>query len=424
MNWIMQSPGHRARGATALVVAVVALSGCDGLFEVDGDPHTIDAARPVALQPMLVGATSDLFTSYDVKIVWGGLFGDEFVSSGTAPGIQAYDRRDVQGRAGGGGGRARSIGGGFYVNLQRATFVANQAQARILSGEFGEIADPANSPEYARVSLFDGFAKTWIADLYCSAAFNGTGPEYSSTEVYELAEAEFTEALNAADAEEDVRYAALVGRARVRLILGDDAGAVADAEQVPADFEYLATYSTNSFAERNRVHFRTWDFANWSVAPAFRDLTIDDTGMPDPRVELAHDPRPAFDASQELYAPLKVPAASSPLRIATGDEARYIIAEVEGGETAVEIINEIRARYGIDVEWTPSGDDPNEVRDKLIDERRRTLFLDGVRMGDLRRYLDEYGLDFYQTSTPQNFPMGSETCMQLPDSERNTNPDI
>lgn len=260
--------------------------------------------------------------------------------------------------------------------------------------------------------------------LRVSLAFDGTGPELSSQEVYSLAEDEFTKAIEADGATSTIRQAARVGRARVRLFLGDESGAVSDAQQVDPGFEWLARYSTNSFAQQNMVNFRTWQFGNWSVGPVFRDLTIDDTGTPDPRVELELNPRPAFESSQDLYAPLKAGSPSSPLRIATGDEAQYIIAEVEGGDTAVEIINDVRQRHGISEEWQPSGGDPNEIRDKVIEERRRTLFLDGVRLGDLRRYIEKYGLDFFPTSTPQGFPMGDQTCVPLPDIERNNNPDV
>lgn len=405
-----------------VVIALSVLAGCDSLLDVRPDPHTIDADHPIGLSEMMVGATADLFMSYDSKIVFAGLFGDEFVQSGTAH--FNFATRTVTAASSGGGTRSRSIGGPYYFPLQRAVAVSDIAQERILAGDFTEIVDPLNSPQYALVSTYSGFAKTWLSDMYCTLAFGGQGPELSQHEAYSLAEGEFTSAIEAAGADADTKQAALVGRARVRLILGDDQGAVADAEQVDPEFEWMATYSTNSFEQRNRVHFRTWDFGNWSVDPTFRHLTIDDTGEADPRVSLAHNPRPAYEPTQELYAPWKVSSPNAPLRIATGDEARLIIAEVIGGADAVALINEVRARHGISTEWTPETSSPDEVRDKLIDERRRTLFLDGVRMGDLRRYIDKYGLDFFSTSIPQGHPMGDQTCFPLPDVERENNPGL
>lgn len=418
--------GGRGRMVAWAVAAGIAAAGCTDLLDVGSDPQVVDADSPVSLSAALVGATADLFQSYDSFIVWSGLFNDEFVNSGTAPGIQSWDRRDLgPDGAGGGTGRGSSIGGGNYGLLQRAVAISDIQQQRIEEGGFEQIADQGtNAAEYALFSAFTAYAKTWIGDLWCSAAFGGVGPELTTADVYRIAEEEFTAAIQAANAEPEIRQLALVGRSRVRLNLGDDAGALADAQQVDPDFEFLANYSTASFEQRNRIHFRIWDFGNWSVGPDFRDLTIDDTGIPDPRVELVLNPRPAFEPSQDLYAPLKVPSASTSLRIASGDEARYTIAEIQGGQVAVDIINDIRARRGIAVQWTPSGAGPNEIRDKVIDERKRSLFLEGVRMGDLRRYLDRYGLDFYPTSTPQGFPMGDQTCIPLPEVERNNNPDL
>lgn len=412
--------------AVATTVLAIAASGCGDLFSVEtsGDPGEIDADETFTLEQTMVGATAKLFQAYDLKIVWGGLLGDEFVSSGTAPGIQLWDRRDVDSDCCGGANRTASIGSPNYVPMQQASKLPDLAQERLLAGEFVEVQDGENSAEFARLATFEGFAKVWLADLFCTVAFDGTGPELSSEAVYELAEDEFSKALAASGAEPEILQAARVGRARVRLILGNESGALADASEVEPDFVFEAEYSTNSFPERNMVHFRTWEFGNWSVGPVFRDLTIDDTGEPDPRVELALNPRPAFESSQDLYAPFKAATPSASLTVASGDEARYIIAEVEGGETAVEIINQVRARNGIDVEWEPTGTGTNEIRDKVIEERMRTLFLEGVRLGDLRRYIDKFGLDFFPTSTPQGFPMGDQTCVPLPDIERNNNPDL
>ena len=419
---------NRRWGVIAAVVLVVVAGGvgCSGLFEVDPNPHTVSSDHPIGLQELMTGATATLYQSFDAKIVWGGLFGDEFVNSGTAPSIQNYDRRDVApDQIGGGVGRGTGIGGSFYGNLQQAVVMSVEGRQRIRDGDFPEISAPGtDSPEYARLSMYTGFARTWMGDLFCTAAFGGHGPELTAADVYAMAEGDFTEAINAGNAGGAVTQAALVGRARVRLILGQDQEALADAQAVDPGFELTATYSTNTVEEENRVWYRVWEFSNWSVGPAFRNLTIDDTGTPDPRVDLAVNPKPAFDASQDLYAPQKVRGANSPLRIATGDEARYIIAEIQGGQTAVDIINEVRSRHGITTQWSPSGGDPNEIRDKVIDERKRTLFLDGVRLGDLRRFIDKYSLDFFPTSTPQGFPMGDETCLPLPDVERNNNPDI
>jgi len=410
-------------------LVLIVLPGCGNLFEteVQGDRNEIDADDEFTLDQTMVGATAGLFQAYDLKIVWGGMLGDEFVNSGTTPQIQEWDRRVIGPECGTceRSERTPESRSPNYMLMQQATKVNDLAQERMLAGEFRNLPQPAqDAPQFARVSAFEGFAKVWLADLFCTVAFDGTGPELTSREVYELAEMEFTRAIEAADAEPAIRQAALVGRARVRLFLGDEQAALADAQEVDPEFLFEAEYSSNSFEEQNMIQFRSWEFGNWSVGPPFRGLEIDDTGQPDPRVELVLDPRPAFEPSQPLFAPAKAESESAPIAIASGDEAQYIIAEIVGGQEAVEIINEVRARNGIDVEWQPETGSAEEIRDKVIDERRRTLFLEGVRLPDLRRYIDKFDLDFFPTTTPQGFPVGDRTCVPLPEIERNNNPDI
>ena len=418
------------RGRTRCWIAPLALLsavavGCDGLTEVAGDPHEVDASQPLGLEEALVGATVDLYWAYDSFIALAGLLGDEIVSSGTATGYRESDARNVTPRStGGSANRGRGIGGeGSWTPQQKAVFAANLVQERIEAGDFEGV--DTESAEYARASLFEALAKTWIADMFCSAAFNGEGPEYSSQEVYALAEAEFTKAIDAAGAESEIRQAALVGRARVRLNLGDGPGAVADARQVDPDFELLAVYSTNTFEQRNRVWWRTWGFGNFSVDyRVWADLTIDDTGTPDPRVQLALNPRPAYEPNQDLWAPIKVENPNDPLVLASGDEAQMIIAEVLLGQEAVDRINAVRDRNGIAVDWVPADLDDATIRAKVIDERGRNLFLEGVRNGDLRRYLDQYDIDMWTTVTPQGVQAENAVCFPLPDVERETNPGI
>lgn len=412
-------------GFLLLALAGAGLGGCDGLTDVAGDPHKVDGSKPLGLQEALIGATVDLYFAYDSYIVIAGMLGDEFVSSGTASSYRELDARNVSPRStGGAASRGRGIGGeGSWTPQQKAVFAANLVQERIEAGDFPGV--DVESAQYARASLFEGLAKSWIADMFCSAAFNGEGPEHSSQEVYALAEAEFTRAIDAAKAEPEILQAALVGRARVRLNMGDQDGALADALLVDPDFELTASYSTNTFEQRNRVWWRTWGFGNFSVDfRVWSELTIDDTGVPDPRVELALNPRPAYEPNQDLWAPLKAADPSSPLVLASGDEAQMTIAEIQLGQDAVDAINAVRTRNGITIAWAPASLDDASVLAKVIDERGRNLFLEGVRNGDLRRYLDQYGLDLWTEVTPQGVEAMDAVCYPLPDVERENNPGI
>ena len=422
---VRRKVGLRVR-LLAMAAAIMVAPACEGLLDVAPDPHYVDASlNPAQLSETMVGALVDLNFAYDVWMYETNMFSGGMVALGLLRYTQSL--RQVGrggGQAGGltGGGRdRRGPGVAYYAFLQQAIASSHNAQERILAGEFESISNPSSSAEYARVSVYKGFGLVWLAGFYCEFVLNGEGPVHASRRGYEMAAEQFEAALGASGAEDEIRTAAQAGLARVNRLLGNDAQAVQYAEQVPVDFEFRATYSTNTFEQTNRIWFRTWGFGEHSISPAFLDLTIDDTGMADPRTATTHNPVPPRGDFFDVYAPMKVPSGSTPLIITSGVEMQYIIAEAElsmmHDDRAVEIINDMRARRGVDVQWTPMDMGPNEIRDKLIDERRRSLFLEGTLMGDTRLYLDKYNLDLFHTEVPQGVPVGTQTCRLLPQRE-------
>jgi hypothetical protein len=417
----------QSRLPALLLAMLLVTTACDSLLDVAPDPDTVGGEQidnPTSLPARLIGAEADFFFSYDQAIALAGLFVDELID-GT--GLDEIDERRVQASNGLIGSADESPEGidGLWTPLQRAAFVSNDLQEDILAGKFpDQIPDPTNSPELARVSLFAGYSKLVLGELFCSTAFNGTGPEFTSQETFALAEDEFTQAIQAANAPTEVRFAALLGRARARLQQGDLQGALADASQIPPDFVLLAdVFSNNSQKEENDIWNMLTDSQRFSVAPDFRFLTIDDTGIDDPRLDVFQDPEdPTTTDGTELFQVAKYLSPTSPIQFTTGDEAQFILAEIalRNGEvaTAVDIINEVRERHGIDTDF--ESQNPDEVLLKLTEEKGRTLFLEGQRMGDLRRWLDVFGLNLFPTGPG----FGDQTCFPLPDAERNNNPDI
>lgn len=412
------------RGAVALGAVLLLAAGCDDLLSTSPDPNTVPADEldnPTSFEARLVGTQADFFFAYDMAVAYGGLFTDELVD-GT--GFDDVDERRVtpDNQTIGAVDEAPEGLDGLWTPMQRAAFTSSLLQQDILDGNFPEqVPDPENSPELATVSMLAGYSSMSLGEMFCTTAFGGTGPELSSAETWALAEDHFTRAIDAANATEDVRFASLVGRARARILQGNTSGALSDADQVPLDWSFVAdVYSTNSQQEENDLWNMLTDSQRFSVDPAYRDLTIDDSGTEDPRVNAFQDPNDQFaiDGSTELYQLEKYVVATAPIRLASGFEAAYYVAEIQGGQEAVDAINDVRAEQGISEEFDSS--DEEEIRLKLFDERARTLFLEGKRMGDLRRYIDSFGLDLFPTGP--NF--GDQTCMPLPDAERDNNPDI
>ena len=427
--------GRRVGPVGVLAAALLFfVGGCDTLTDVQPNDQTVPAAQlenPSSFEARLVGAQADFFFAYDMAVAWQGLYTDELYD----PGNEVEQRRVQPSNATIGAVDEAPEGiDGLWTPMQRAAFVTNDLQGDIKDGNFPEqVPDAENSPQLARVSLFAGYTKLTLADQFCALAFGGDGPELTPAETYQQAVTDFTEAIEAGNAEPVIQNAAYVGRARAHLQLGNTDQALSDAQQVPAGFSYEPTaFSTNSQREQNDIWNMLTDSQRFTVDPRFRNMTIDGTDTADPRVDVFQDPADPFgiDGSTPQFQAQKYASPTSPIRIASWVEAQYIIAEIEGGQTAVDIINDVLDAQGIDA--TFSSTDATEIRNKLIEERRRSLFLEGQRMGDLRRYAEKYdnlpeagrfpdgtGADI---DPPAEYEDG--TCFPLPDAERETNPGL
>ena len=117
----------------------------------------------------------------------------------------------------------------------------------------------------------------------------------------------------------------------------------------------------------------------------FRDLTFG--GVPDPRVTVIDLGTTGADNATEIFAPAKYPSIDAPIVVGKWEEAQLILAEADlaagdvGG--AVSIINTLHTNAGLPAY---GGGTPEEVLAQIIDERRRELFLEGQRLGDIIRY--------------------------------------
>jgi hypothetical protein len=90
---------------------------------------------------------------------------------------------------------------------------------------------------------------------------------------------------------------------------------------------------------------------------------------------------------------------------------------------AVAAINAARATHPGLALYDATGQSAAQVLAQIQEERRRELFLEGHRLGDLRRYglpiLPAAGTPFLSGGT-----YGTQTCFPLPDVERINNPNI
>lgn len=311
---------------------------------------------------------------------------------------------------------------GIYLPLATARFDADHAIANLTTWTDAQV--PGRTGLLAVADLYAGFSYSFLGMAMCQAAFDN-GPAVNQKGMFALAEARFTDAIANAQASgaDSVKFAAYVGRARVRLYQGNTAGAAADAQLVPKGFVMNASTSGTALRLYNRVYAVTKQYGDYSI-PSFSQNMKTENGEVDPRsaTQLAGT-RSANNNQTIIYTPNKYIAGdAAPIPLARYEEAQLILAEVQGGAQAVAIINAMRADVGL-LPYTGLTDAAS-IKNLVIDERRRVLFLEGTRNYDIERF----GIPF-NPPVGANFPVGggtygNTTCLPLPDVEKNNNPSL
>ena len=321
-----------------------------------------------------------------------------------------------------GGCTGRGGTSGSYVPLAKARATADDLVDLLGGWTDAEVQD--REARMARALLLSGFSLSALGMAFCTAALD-QGPEMSSLEVFAEAEDRFDRAIATGDrlGLSAIVTAATLGRARMRLYQGNTAGASSDARAIPEGFEFTVPTSSATPEVSNRVWWSTWGGLYLQVPEWTRTLTVD--GVPDPRVA-AINPEGVFGGDGRAYwgHPTKHRNEDDPLPLARWAEAQLIIAEVEGGQSAVNIINSLRDGYGLPPFASTS---EAEIQDQVLEERRRELFIEGFRAYDTRRAnltlfppVDSpYALGQLKFGT-----YGSATCVPLPAIETLNNPNI
>lgn len=413
------------RIAAMIALAMLPLVACDpdSLLESE-TPSLLDADKlgdPSQAQLLMNGVAADFECAHGAFVAANALMSDELEDAQLGAAPWSYDRRSWSAEPGGTYGTASCNAQifGVYRPLSTARWTADNL-LRHLQDVWTDEQVPARQQLMARAAVYAGFSLTELGMIMCSAALDG-GPEMTSAQLLGAAEDRFTRAMTAADAAgaADLRYAALAGRARVRLYLGDDAGAATDAAAVPPDFVFNATASDD--ASSSRRWNRIFHFVNFSrfhmIAEESRDLTTG--GVPDPRVVAVETESRTIDGRLSV-AQQKYGSLGAPLPVTRYEEAQLILAEAQGGQTAIDVINALRARHSLP---QLTAQEIADLENALIEERRRELFLEGQRFNDIVRF----GLPLVPapgTPFPKGGFYGSTSCLPLPDVERFNNPNI
>ncbi|MEP6509832.1 MAG: RagB/SusD family nutrient uptake outer membrane protein, partial [Gemmatimonadales bacterium] len=150
------------------------------------------------------------------------------------------------------------------------------------------------------------------------------------------------------------------------------------------------------------------------------------TATNDPRIAFTSTGKIGSDGKTLIVFPNKDAAATTPQTLAKYSEAQLIIAENLANtgslDVAVTIINTLRAANAQPA-FNPPSLTKAAVVAQIVEERRAEFFLEGHRLGDIRRL----GLSILPAAGAPYVNGGAYTaqsCFPLPDVERINNPSI
>ncbi len=401
------------RRGLALVATGLAMgfSACDLSVTNPGPVQDVFLNEPAAQRSVVAGAEVAMAYALNWIAYTGAYISRETVPSGNAGNLFGAPELVRQGIL------DPEDHNEHWENAHKARWVAEDAARR-----FQEVLDDADSNEnVARVLLIAGYANRLLGENMCAAVIDGSA-EQPYTVHLERADSLFTQAFQIAGraGNTEIRTAALAGRASVRRYLGDWADAVADARQVPSGFVYQQQYYDQEWDDYNRFF---WGNANLP----FRAVSVWGTFY-ETYYEESHDPRtpwgkdvafPVGESGVTWYFPLKYTQLDSPINLATGREMQLILAEdaIREGrwQEGIQIINSLRAAVGVSP-WTASS--AEEAWVALKKERGIELWLEGRRLGDLRRWQEE------GAPGPTTDMTGRSLCFPISHTERQTNQNL
>ena len=421
---------RRNRPGLAAVTMVLSLatlnSACENLLQVDL-PTKVAAENldnPSVAEVLVNSAIGEFECAFSQYVAASGQLTDELRHSSGWLVMTEWDHRKI--------GQDRDVrlcntdfGYGVFTPMQKARVSAESSRTRIEGWDDADV--PGKAEKTAVVATYGAFSRAILAEAFCEMTID-VGPIMSKTEMLQSAEAAMGEAMSLAQGvgRSDLADAARIGRARMRLTLGDKAGAMSDAAGISHGFRFDANYSSADLYRYNRIYHHNW--VDGFISPEFNDEngqpTVDGDnptfgGVVDPRVEstlsgIGQDGSP-------LRRIAKYPSWTSPIAIAKYAEAQLIIAEAELGETAVGIINEFHSAAGLPPYEPANVADNAEIMAHVQQERSRELYLEGRRLNDFLRH----GMPFATGTHPYDGnTYGTTTCIEIPRRERDSNPNI
>lgn len=375
---------------------------------------------------------------------------------------------------------ARQLGVRTYDALVNDWSADEVEQSFSVEGSFGSGSDFESIDEIrAFIALYTAIPFQVYGEYMCEVAYDG-GPLVAPDSTLQIAENYVDNALqaigNLTDPNQAMPYGITTGggysdfahalRARIRWARGDLAGAASDAMMVSQGFVANATRGTGVDQRYNDVYVAHYQEAYNTVTgpittaewnPAIRTNPVTSTDWPDTipftgyldlmidadgrAITAAQHPitganagggavadtRVAveLDAGSGHMRPTKYPTGETPIPLLNWEEAWLIQAEANPAG-AVALVNEIRTAHSLPVvdgaSYNPTTAD--EIEDMIIEERRRSLFLEGrfwatkLHNTDKLWFPRSNGLE----PAPNDLDWGGAVRMVMQEAEFNVNP--
>ncbi len=386
--------------------------GCSGFLDVTNPGPIADASlyTPDAVPSLVVGMSSDYSNILDEITRITSIAGDESGHGGSYTSEQIWVKGII---------RPEDVNG-LWAGMHQVRFEAESGVER-MKGMSG--FSYATSAYAARANMYAGFSNRQLGETSCEAVFDN-GPAQDFKTFFSRAETYFTEAIkiaSVATGATDILNASYAGRAAVRMSQGNWSGAVADATLVPANFVYLGYFSTNSTRESNSLVQETYVRREFSVFGSQWAQVFKDPRVPWDTIKTSSGAiQKGQDGLTNFFRQAKYKDLGADIPVAKGTEMLMIRAEnaLRSGDItgAWTLINQQRAVYGMAPLTAPA--DAATAWPVLEKEKGAVLWLEGRRLGDLRRWNAETG------PAKNMFLETRNKCIPISLNELQTNPNL
>lgn len=422
--------------AVLLALVAGALAGCDGFLDVElpGQITEEGTFQPTQAEVLVNSAIADLECSMSDFIASNAAGSEDVSSRSVGWWGSVYEFSDSPGGA---NCSIAETSFGWFTPLHKGRWMAEQVYDR-LENEWTVEQVPDRERLMGTAAIYAGLAYTQLGEYFCETSAN-TGPLMSPEEALTTAEEWYTTALGHIAAAGDfaipteitssAEQMAYLLRARARFGKDDFAGAASDAGQIDQGFtSYITREGGGERTRWNRVYSAHvgqpgwvpllgpidwwsgsadpvtgepwpdtipftgyWDLAVLPDGRAISDrqypITLEEPdAVADSRVPVAFLADSAGPNQYPLWRPEKYLDESDDYPLAKWEEAWLIRAQIEGGQTAIDLVNDIRNAHGLpEVDYLDPSD-AQGIEDMLIEEIRRTHFLEGRYWATKLRY--------------------------------------